>query len=245
VVDFRESCEVRKKENSFRCHKTTHHEAIIKFNFIINFIMRVLFNIFACLLLIDTVAGQCSLCPGGSSSLINPGAKLGQQTCEDVEARLSPIPSAVCNAMTLGENFHFDYSAFCCADVKSSTPSCDICSPGYVILQENIQTPANNLVSTCGEALLAANYAESSASCNVLQEAGVDCCEPVDPTEAPTSSPTSAPTKAPPTASTSNVEPEEEEVPSINAAEEQLQSAAAGVSFMAVATLGLVLSSFV
>jgi hypothetical protein len=233
-------------------HKIQSHSK--PFKAIIKFIMRVFFNIVACLLLIETVAGQCSLCPGGSSSLINPSAKLGPSTCEQVAAQLTPVPSAVCNAMVLSANFYFDYSAFCCADVRSSTPTCDICSPGYAILQENISTPANNLVSTCGEAKLAAHYAESSASCNIIQEAGMDCCELLPVTVAPTPTPgptpaTSAPTETPSTDATTKVatveEEDDESGTSINAAEEQQQSAASGVSFMAVATSGLVLSLFV
>lgn len=166
--------------------------------------MKVIFNIFAAILLIEAAAGQsCSLCPGGFASLTDPNAKLGTSTCGKVESQLSAIPSGACTAMKLSVNFYFDYSAFCCADVPTPTKAtCDVCKDGYVILQNEIQTPGNHLVETCGEITEASFYVEQGPACNILQEAAMSCCERApptkSPTKAPTPPPTGSPTKSPP-----------------------------------------------
>lgn len=163
--------------------------------------MKTVFNIFVTLLLIDVVAGQsCSLCPGGSGSITDPYATLGPNTCKTAESQLTAVPSAACTAMTLGVNFYFDMTAFCCSDVPTPTePTCDVCKDGYIIMKDDIPTPGNNLVSTCGELKFASYYAEAGPACNILQDAAITCCEKAPPTYAPTKSPTSSPTESPTT----------------------------------------------
>ncbi|CAJ1951402.1 unnamed protein product [Cylindrotheca closterium] len=211
--------------------------------------MKVLFNIFAIILLIEAAAAQtCSLCPGGSGSITDPNAKLGTSTCGKVESDLNRIPNAACTAMSLSVNFYFDYSAFCCSDVPTpEKETCDVCKDGYIIMQDEIQTPGNNLVGTCGELKLASFYAEAGPACNILQEAAISCCERAPPTESPTKRPTTPPT-ASPTKSPAPTEPpvgtttqEGEGNPAINAAEgSQPDDEASGASSRSMMLLGAV-----
>ncbi|KAL3944157.1 MAG: hypothetical protein SGBAC_001766 [Bacillariaceae sp.] len=213
--------------------------------------MKVIFNIFAIILLVETVAGQsCSLCPDGSSAIVDPNAKLGTSTCGKVESDLSRIPNAACTAMTLSVNFYFDYSAFCCSDVPTpERETCDVCKPGYIIMQDEIQTPGNNLVGTCGETKIAAFYAEAGPACNILQEAALSCCEKAPPTESPTKNPTTSPTASPTKSPAPTEAPVAQPVAppvAVNAVEGQqaqgAESGAASRSMMFLGAVGLVLS---
>lgn len=212
--------------------------------------MKLLFNTISCLLFVEAVFGQqCSLCPGGSGEISNSQAKLGTSTCGKVESQLNAMPNAACTAMKLTSNFYFDYSAFCCNDVSTpAVESCQVCPPGFTILQDDIHTPTNNLVETCGEVKVATFYAEEGPACTVLLEAAVSCCEPRPETNAPTKTPTAPPTPHPVSSGNGSTQQEGTDSQSqqqggnlaINAAKEQEGQKASGAVSYSITVLGAI-----
>ena len=103
--------------------------------------MNKLFLLFALSL---AYADDCSLCPGGSSSIGNTNASLlpgsSGETCGEKEALAAAASSADCSSVVAGINSGINYSAFCCVDVQPDINACPFCEQGFIDFNQEILT---------------------------------------------------------------------------------------------------------
>jgi hypothetical protein len=170
--------------------------------------MKTSLNLLAFFVLLGRVSGQCSLCPGGSSSITDTNAVLVpdsilDQTCGEIEADVATAADADCDGKKVTTNVEINYSAFCCSDVQPSN-SCPFCDGFDIDENEAVPPDLSNFINTCGEAAALAVYLTGTTICDTVVNVGSEsCCIP--PTDVPTPSPTistnptRAPTTAPPT----------------------------------------------
>lgn len=142
--------------------------------------MKLALNLFALTFLVGRVAGQCSLCPGGSDSITDPDYKITSlsPTCGDVEAELSSVKEKDCDAELLKKNVEFDFSSACCSDVSTQSIACPICEEGLFVYPD-IQIPNATIPITCGEVETISTFVSDGDSFTCKQFKGIAkavCC---------------------------------------------------------------------
>ncbi|KAL3933166.1 MAG: hypothetical protein SGBAC_010520, partial [Bacillariaceae sp.] len=95
--------------------------------------MKTSFSILSIALLVAQVAGQCSLCPGGSRSISDIRAQLVKngKTCGDIDDMVAlegGTDTNTCTAAKADVNSEFNYASFCCSDITISNIQCTFCN---------------------------------------------------------------------------------------------------------------------
>eukprot|EP00526_Cylindrotheca_closterium_P021042 CAMPEP_0113617584 /NCGR_PEP_ID=MMETSP0017_2-20120614/8859_1 /TAXON_ID=2856 /ORGANISM="Cylindrotheca closterium" /LENGTH=211 /DNA_ID=CAMNT_0000526991 /DNA_START=44 /DNA_END=679 /DNA_ORIENTATION=+ /assembly_acc=CAM_ASM_000147 len=162
--------------------------------------MKTALYFLACALLLDGAAAQCSLCPGGSSSIGSTNAALlpgtTDATCGEKEALASAASDADCTSVVDSINAGIDFSGFCCGDVQPNVNSCQFCEGISIDVNQAFPSDFSNAVTTCGQAKTLTQYISASdPACSTILGIGTQSC-----CQAPTMAPTKVATpSAPPT----------------------------------------------
>lgn len=145
--------------------------------------MKTSIRILSFALLAAHVAGQCSLCPGGSRSITDIRAELvaGKGTCGELEDKvaLAGTTDALCTSAVDDVNDEFDYSKFCCSDVAISNIQCSFCNGRAFDVNRILPAVTNPQQLTCGESKAIADVTKDkdSVTCQSLLAATAGCCE--------------------------------------------------------------------
>mmetsp|Transcript_32546 Transcript_32546/g.78999 ORF Transcript_32546/g.78999 Transcript_32546/m.78999 type:complete len:299 (-) Transcript_32546:97-993(-) len=145
--------------------------------------MKTSFSILSIALLVAQIAGQCSLCPGGSRSITDIRAELvsGGLTCGDIDdkVRTEGTDDALCTAAKDDVNSEFDYSKFCCSDLTISNIQCNFCNGRKFDVNRILPADTNPQGLTCGEAKAMADVTigKDSFTCQNILAANADCCD--------------------------------------------------------------------
>lgn len=146
--------------------------------------MKTSFSILSIALLVSQVAGQCSLCPGGSRSISDIRAELvkGGPTCGDIDdkVRTEGTDDNLCTSAKDDVNSEFDYSKFCCSDVTINNIQCSFCNGRAFDVNRILPADTNPQGLTCGEAKSMADVTKDkdSFTCQQILAANAGCCEP-------------------------------------------------------------------
>lgn len=134
-------------------------------------------------LLVAQVAGQCSVCPGGSSSISDIRAQLVKDgpTCGEIDDKVKAMGTDD-NQCTLAKddvNSEFDYSKFCCDDVRITNIQCSLCNGRAFDLNRILPADTNPQGLTCGQtkALADVTVGKDSFTCQNILAASAGCCE--------------------------------------------------------------------
>lgn len=143
--------------------------------------MKLILNLVVSALMAVGVAGQCSLCPGGSDSITDVNAQLiaTVDSCGVIEARLNGVSNANCVAARAEENTEFDQTAFCCSDATVSNVECLFCGGGSFDPERVLGPETNPNGFTCAEAKTIVDYTKDSSSvtCRSLLNINAGCCQ--------------------------------------------------------------------
>lgn len=136
-------------------------------------------NLFAWSFMAVSVSGQCSLCPGGATSISNVNAQLHglADTCGVIEAKVA-ASSTNCASVVAAENVEFDFTSYCCSDSGAANIECAFCAGGAFDPTKVVSAETNPQGLTCEEAKEILDFTKSGESCRLIQLSVDDCCEP-------------------------------------------------------------------
>jgi hypothetical protein len=140
--------------------------------------MKIGLNLLAWSVMAVSVSGQCSLCPGGATSISNVNAQLHDlaDSCGVIEAGVS-ASSTNCNAVVSAVNVEFDFTSFCCSDTGVANIECAFCEGGSFDATKVLSIETNPQGLTCEEAKGITDYTRNSETCRQILVSTAECCE--------------------------------------------------------------------
>jgi hypothetical protein len=140
--------------------------------------MKIVLNLLAWSVMAVSVSGQCSLCPGGATSISNVNAQLHAlaESCGVLEAGVS-ASSTNCNAVVDAVNVEFDFTSFCCSDAGVANIECAFCEGGAFDPTKVLSVETNPQGLTCEEAKGITDFTRNSETCRQILVSTEGCCE--------------------------------------------------------------------
>lgn len=145
--------------------------------------MKTSFSILPIALLATQVAGQCSICPGGPSSISDIRATLVKDglTCGEVDDKVAAMGTddLACKSAKEDVNSEFNYAQFCCDDVRISNIACTMCEGKDFDLNRILPADTNPQGLTCGgiKAMADVTVGKDSFTCQNILASGAGCCD--------------------------------------------------------------------